>query len=300
MRWLLLLVVLTSSALAQSALELEVLQRTNQERVQRGLRALQWDNVAQKAAFGHAQDMLRRNFFEHINPEGHNAAWRMLQAGVWDVTTGENLASFTGDYRDAELPGRSVNGWMNSPSHRLNMLQPEFTHLGVAFVRQGKQVMVVQNFVGRFFDARISANPAQVQRNILVLSGTAPGTVGVFVGTGMFERLNPPINTRLELPPQAKVSYGLFDGQTWWNTQPGERGLRIQGRLEISTVGGRVVSLTLPSGQFVLAVGGKPRFWQNINGPTTFTASLAGTLETLWVGRRQGGQVVYAYQVPLK
>ena len=299
MRGFVFLVVLMSMGFAQSALELEVLQRTNQERVQRGLRALQWDNTAYQAAYGHAVDMLRRNFFEHVNPEGRNAAWRMRQAGVLDVTTGENLAVFE-NYPDAVLPGRSVVGWMNSPHHRENMLQPEFTHLGVAFVRQGNKVMVVQNFIGRLFEAQIGSSSAQVQRNILILSGTAPGTVGIFLGSGLYQRLNPPINVRLELPPNSSVRYGLFDGQTWWNTKPGERGLNLQTRLEVSTVAGRMVSLSLPAGQFNLALGEQPRFWQALTGPTTLNLPLAGSLEALWIGLRRGNEVVYAYRIPLK
>lgn len=299
MRWFLLFVALTSMALAQSDFELEVLQRTNQERVQRGLRALQWDHTAYKAAQGHAVDMLRRNFFAHLNPEGRDAAWRMRQAGVMDVTTGENLASFE-NYQDAELPRRSVVGWMNSPPHRKNMLEPEYTHLGVAFVRQGNKVMVVQNFIGRLFEASIGSSPAQVQRDVLVLSGSAPGTVGIFLGSGLYQRLNPPINARLELPPGASVRYGLFDGQTWWNTKPGERGLQIRTRIEVSTVAGRVVSLSLPAGQFNLALGEQPRFWQALNGPISFNTSLAGSLEALWIGQRRGNEVVYAYRIPLR
>ncbi len=154
MRWaLLLLAWLWAVAFAQSALELEVLQRTNQVRQERGLRPLQWDALAYKAALGHARDMLERNFFAHQNPEGLGAAERMRAAGVLEVMVGENLARFEG-YPDPEIPQRALVGWMNSPGHRANLLKPEFTHLGVALVRQGQRVMVVQNFIGRPFDPR--------------------------------------------------------------------------------------------------------------------------------------------------
>ncbi|MCX7782667.1 MAG: CAP domain-containing protein, partial [Meiothermus sp.] len=186
--WLLLLSLVCSGVLAQSALELEVLQRTNQVRTERGLRPLQWDALAYKAALGHAQDMLRRNFFAHQNPDGLGAAERMRASGVLEVTNGENLASFEG-YPDAEIPQRSLTGWMNSPGHRANLLKPEFTHLGVALVREGRRVMVVQNFIGRPFDPQLRQAPAQAERRVLVLSGTAPGTVGVFVGNHLYARL---------------------------------------------------------------------------------------------------------------
>ena len=286
-------------ALAQSALELEVLRRTNQVRLERGLRPLQWDALAYKAATAHAQDMLRRNFFAHQNPEGLGAAERMRAAGVWEVVVGENLASFEG-YSDPEIPQRALAGWMNSPGHRANLLEPEFTHLGVALLRQGRRVMVVQNFIGRPFDPQVRRIPAQAERNILVLSGRAPGPVGVFVGNNLYARLNPPINTRLELPPKAEVSFAVFDGQTWWATRSGQRGLRFEQALERSLVPGWRISLKLPAGSFTLAVGAQPRFWQNVSGSAGLDLTLPSTLEVLWLGLRKGSNLSYSHRIPLQ
>lgn len=286
-------------SLAQSALELEVLQRTNQVRTERGLRPLQWDALAYKAALGHAQDMLRRSYFAHQSPDGLGAAERLRAEGVLEVTSGENLASFEG-YPDAEIPRRALTGWMNSPGHRANLLKPEFTHLGVALVRQGRQVMVVQNFIGRPFDPQVRLAPAQAERRVLVLSGTASGTVGIFVGNNLFARVNPPINARLELPPKAEASFAVFDGQTWWATRNGERGLRLETTLEQSLVPGQQVSINLPAGSYTLAVGAEPRFWQNVSGPVRLELTLPGTLEALWLGIRQGNQISYSHRIPLK
>lgn len=291
--------LLCGGALAQTALELEVLQRTNQVRQERGLRPLQWDALAYKAALGHAQDMLERNFFSHQNPDGLGAAERMQAAGVLEVMVGENLASFEG-YPDPEIPQRALVGWMNSPGHRANLLKPEFTHLGVALVRQGRRVMVVQNFIGRPFDPQVRLTPAQAERTVWVLSGSAPGTVGVFVGNNLYARLNPPIQARLELPPNPEVSFALFDGQTWWATQNGQRGLRLEQTLERSTVPGQRVALQLPAGSFTLAVGAQPHFWQNLSGPVRLELTLPSTLEALWLGLRQGNRISYSHRIPLK
>ncbi len=300
MRWALLLVGwLWAVALAQTALELEVLQRTNQVRLERGLRPLQWDAPAYKAALGHAQDMQERNFFAHQNPDGLGAAERMRAAGVLEVMVGENLASFEG-YPDPEIPKRALSGWMNSPGHRANLLKPEFTHLGVALLRQGRRVMVVQNFIGRPFDPQVRRIPAPAERTVLVLSGTASGTVGVFVGNNLYARLNPPINARLELPPRAEVSFAVFDGQTWWATQNGQRGLRLEQTLERSTIPGQRVVFNLPAGNFTLAVGSQPRFWQNVSGPARLELTLPSTLEALWLGLRQGNSISYSHRIPLQ
>jgi hypothetical protein len=291
--------LLCGGALAQTALELEVLQRTNQVRQERGLRPLQWDALAYKAALGHAQDMQERNFFAHQNPDGLGAAERMRAVGVLEVMVGENLASFEG-YPDPEIPQRALSGWMSSPGHRANLLKPEFTHLGVALVRQGRRVMVVQNFIGRPFDPQVRLTPAQAERTVLVLSGSAPGTVGVFVGNNLYARLTPPIQARLELPPNPEVSFALFDGQTWWATQNGQRGLRLEQTLERSTVPGQRVALQLPAGSFTLAVGAQPRFWQNLSGPVRLELTLPSTLEALWLGLRQGNRISYSHRIPLK
>jgi hypothetical protein len=297
--WFLLIGLVWGGALAQSALELEVLQRTNQVRLERGLRPLQWDALAYKAATGHAQDMLRRNFFAHQNPDGLGAAERMRAAGVLEVMVGENLASFEG-YPDALIPQRALSGWMNSPGHRANLLKPGFTHLGVALVRQGPRVVVVQNFIGRPFDPQVRLTPAPTERTVLVLSGTASGTLGVFVGNNLYARLNPPIQARLELPPKAEVSFALFDGQTWWATRSGQRGLQLEQTLEHSTVPGQRVSFSLPAGNFTLAVGSQPRFWQNVSGPVRLELTLPSTLEVLWLGLRQDNSISYSHRIPLQ
>jgi len=297
--WFLLVALVWSGALAQSALELEVLQRTNQVRQERGLRALQWDARAYQAAAAHARDMLQRNFFAHQNLEGLGAAERLRAAGVWEVVVGENLASFEG-YPDPEIPQRALAGWMNSPGHRANLLRPEFTHLGVALLRQGRRVVVVQNFIGRPFDPQVELSPAQAERTVLVLSGTASGTVGVFVGDNLYTRLNPPINARLELPPKAEVSFAVFDGQSWWATRNGQRGLRLEQTLERSTVPGQRVVFYLPAGNFILAVGSQPRFWQNVSGPVRLELTLPSTLEVLWLGLRQGNSISYSHRIPLQ
>jgi hypothetical protein len=223
----------------------------------------------------------------------------MRAVGVLEVMVGENLASFEG-YPDPAIPQRALSGWMSSPGHRANLLKPEFTHLGVALVRQGHRVMVVQNFIGRPFDPQVRLTPAQAERTVLVLSGSAPGTVGVFVGNNLYARLTPPIQARLELPPNPEVSFALFDGQTWWATQNGQRGLRLEQTLERSTVPGQRVALQLPAGSFTLAVGAQPRFWQNLSGPVRLELTLPSTLEALWLGLRQGNRISYSHRIPLK
>lgn len=298
MRWFAIVLLLSSFAFAQSPAELEVLRLTNQFRAENGLKPLQWDNLAYKAALGHAKDMLSRNFFAHVNPDGADSAVRMRAVGVIEVNTGENLAQFE-NYPDAEIAARSVDGWIHSPHHRDNLLRPEYTHLGVSIVRKGSIVVAVQNFLGRPFELSLSAQPVQAPRSVLVLKGTAPGTLGVFVGPGIFTKLNSPIDARLELPPGAKVNYALYDGKAWWDVGLNEQGVRVQARLESGVGVGKRFLFMLPAGNFTLAVGKEPRAWRDITGPVPMDLSLPGTLETLWIGQRLDSQIRYIFRIPL-
>ncbi len=283
---------------APNPLELEVLRRTNQVRLERGLSPLQWDLRAYQAAQAHAQDMLKRGYFAHQNPEGLGAAERMRRAGVVEVGVGENLARFEG-YADGEIPRRALEGWMGSPGHRANLLRPEFTHLGVGLVRQGQQVVVVQNFLARPFDPQVRLLPAQAERRVLWLQADAPGRLGVFVDNQLYAQAEPPLRLRLELPPQGELRYALFDGQSWWPVRHGEQGVRLEAALERTPAPGWRVRLRLPVGQYALAVGETPRLWRRVAGPADLELVLPASLEALWLGLWQEKRVQYSHRIPL-
>ncbi|RSK27224.1 transporter [Bacillus sp. HMF5848] len=110
----------TSDSLVQQAIQL-----TNQYRAEHGLQPLQNDlqviNVAQQKA----EDMQANGYFSHTSPT-FGTPFEMLQA--FDVSFrsgGENIAK---GQRTAE---QVVNDWMNSPSHRANILNETFTNIGI-------------------------------------------------------------------------------------------------------------------------------------------------------------------------
>lgn len=301
MRWLLVLVLALSFASAQtapSALELEVLTRTNQERLARGLRPLEWDNLAAQVARTHGLDMLRRNYFAHVNPEGDSAVDRLRKAGVVEVEVGENLA-FYENYPDPKIPAEAVKGWMNSPHHRDNMLKPGYTHLGVGLVRQGNRVMVVQNFLARPFALNLTRQAASVERTQLLLRGEAPTKVGVFVEGGLFAELGFRFDTVLELPPGANPRYGLQNGARWLEVPPGQQGFRLEARQEKTLVAGYKLQLILPAGRYALGLGDQAHFWRSVDGPVSLDLPLPASLRVLWVGRMQGNQIDYNFRIPL-
>ncbi|MCL5964983.1 MAG: CAP domain-containing protein [Deinococcus sp.] len=296
------LVFFFSLAFAGSALELEVFARTNQMRLEQGLQAVEWDSLAYNAARGHAVDMLERNFFAHDTPEGITPGMRMEKAGVLEYETGENLALYE-NYTDEKIPSLAVEGWMKSPGHRANLLKPSFTHLGVAVVRKGSRVVVVQNFLARPFEiGQPSLEPTVASRVQLLLSGTAPGTLGIFINRNLFTKINPPFNAAFELPPDPRpdLSFGLWDGQSWFKVEPGKYGLNIAYRLEVFPAPGQRVRFSLPPGTYLIALGKNPKPWRSLTGGAGFQFDIPGTYQYLWLGKVDGSKVRYTHRIPLK
>lgn len=110
----------------------EVVRLTNRERTSRGLGALSRDVRLDRAAHVHSADMAARNFFAHESPSGTQAWDRAVAAGYSYRMVAENIAA--GQRTAAEV----VEGWMNSPGHRANILKGELTQIGVGCVRGGE------------------------------------------------------------------------------------------------------------------------------------------------------------------
>ena len=109
------------------AFEKEVLDLVNIERSNHGLGLLIWDDKLASVARAHSADMARRNFFDHTSPDGATPVERLNNAGIVYRFYGENCAM------GPRTPKKAVDGWMNSPGHRANILNAKHTHLGVGF-----------------------------------------------------------------------------------------------------------------------------------------------------------------------
>lgn len=110
----------------------EVVALTNGRRVTAGLRPLADDTRLASAARAYCADMAARGFYSHTSPEGLEPWDRARAAGAGHRGIGENIAC--GQRTAAEV----VEGWMNSPGHRANILKPDFTHIGVGFAGGGR------------------------------------------------------------------------------------------------------------------------------------------------------------------
>lgn len=124
-----------------------ILERVNEERRRRGLSPVKPEPQLSKIARRHSKDMIVRNFFSHVNPDALAPTDRIFRQHRRLIGLGgENI--WTGNFRtDPEALGKRImDGWMNSPGHRENILRSSFTHLGVGVVRQDSVVMATQNF----------------------------------------------------------------------------------------------------------------------------------------------------------
>jgi uncharacterized protein YkwD len=104
----------------------------NNERAAAGLQPLSSSAPLQKTAQGYADYMVSDEHFAHQDESGHNVVYRVLStdpslADRWAVL-GENLG--WGTY-DLATPRAMVQGWMNSPTHRDNILYADYDEIGV-------------------------------------------------------------------------------------------------------------------------------------------------------------------------
>ena len=107
----------------------------NAERRARRRRPLRDNRQLRVAALRHSRDMVERDFFDHVNPDGLDAHRRIVRAGYRlprsGGVTGENLASAE---EEKSTPAEIVEGWMHSPGHRRNILRPAFREIGIGIL----------------------------------------------------------------------------------------------------------------------------------------------------------------------
>lgn len=122
------------------AYEQEVIRLVNVERAKAGLKALTEDWELSRVARYKSQDMHDLRYFSHTSPT-YGSPFEMMKAfGIRYRTAGENIAM---GYR---TPAAVVQGWMNSPGHRANILNASYTKIGVGYVASGNYW--TQHFIG--------------------------------------------------------------------------------------------------------------------------------------------------------
>lgn len=111
--------------------EQEVIRLTNVERQKAGLKPLTEDWELSRVARHKSNDMAQNNYFSHTSPT-YGSPFNMMKAyGITYRAAGENIA------KGQRTPQQVVNAWMNSSGHRANILNANFTHIGVGYDKNG-------------------------------------------------------------------------------------------------------------------------------------------------------------------
>jgi len=122
----------------------KVLEKTNAERQKNGLPALQYNSVLSESATKKAQDMFTNNYWAHTSSTG-TSPWDFFKSvGYKYSVAGENLAR---DFYDTDS---LMKAWMDSPTHRENIISSKYQEIGIGVVNGilggVKTTLVVQHF----------------------------------------------------------------------------------------------------------------------------------------------------------
>ncbi len=122
----------------------KVFDQTNQQRTNLGLSSLKYNSLLSESATKKAQDMFANNYWSHTSPSG-TTPWDFFKSvGYQYSLAGENLAR---DFYDTES---LIKAWMNSPTHKDNIINSKYQEIGIGVVNGTlngmKTTLVVQHF----------------------------------------------------------------------------------------------------------------------------------------------------------
>src|SRR5438876_11473713 len=129
----------SNAQLQRNDSERHLFEALNRERAIQNLGALQWDDALFKAARQHALRMANLNMLEHQLPSEADLEVRLAEAGARFSAIAENIAV-------GASPQIIHGGWMDSPGHRKNILDPRLTSVGIAAVHGPGGLFAVQDF----------------------------------------------------------------------------------------------------------------------------------------------------------
>ncbi|MBD3282280.1 MAG: hypothetical protein GF387_01595 [Candidatus Portnoybacteria bacterium] len=136
----------------------ELISLANQSRAERGLPPLEVNPKLSQAAKEKAYHMLQNQYFAHTSPTGISPWYWLQRIGYNYSTAGENLAK---DFTDSIYVHKA---WMNSPSHRSNILNNAYKEIGIAVVEgeiNGQRTVLAVQYFGKTFEKTTSEPIAQ-------------------------------------------------------------------------------------------------------------------------------------------
>lgn len=137
----------------------EVVKLTNQKRLEAGLSQLTLNNSLSNAAQAKGNDMIVKDYWAHVAPDG-TQPWKFFSNfGYKYKYAGENLA------RDFSNANDAMDAWMNSPTHKENILNPKYKEIGIGVIEgdlAGSDTTIIVQFFGATYADKITQPVAQV------------------------------------------------------------------------------------------------------------------------------------------
>lgn len=156
----------------------KILYLINQKRAEANISPLNLSTELSSAATKKATDMFSSNYWAHVSPTGVTPWSFITSAGYEYLYAGENLA------KNFDYSQEVVEAWMNSPTHRANILKPEYTDIGLSVMNgrlNGEETtLVVQEFGAKALQVNNNQKKQITDRGV---SSTSPqiGNEGVKV-----------------------------------------------------------------------------------------------------------------------
>jgi uncharacterized protein YkwD len=171
----------------------KVFNQTNAQRQAKGLLLLHYNASLSQSATSKAQDMFANNYWAHNSPTG-KVPWDFFkEVGYKYSIAGENLA------RDFYDTNSLMKAWMNSPTHRSNIVSQNYQEIGIGVVNGilggVKTTLVVQHFATPVNTVISKTNTAK--NNKLVESTSIPQSIPVSQTSQILSEQNKPVSPLL-------------------------------------------------------------------------------------------------------
>ncbi|MFH1129516.1 MAG: CAP domain-containing protein [Patescibacteria group bacterium] len=189
----------------------ELIELTNQERSAQGLEPLIVNARLVDAATKKAIDMINQGYFSHTSPKGLSPWYWFTKAGYKYSAAGENLAR---GFSESEYVHQA---WMNSPTHKANILNGNYKDIGIAVIRgtiNGKETTVAVELFGKTTTQQVAVLPTPVITPDANKTET-PAVINVPVSKPIVQ------GEEIELlkgPEVFKQRSALYQPESWMNT----------------------------------------------------------------------------------
>lgn len=152
----------------------EVVRLTNEKRTQAGLLPLNLNSTLSQAAQAKGADMLNKGYWAHVSPDGSQPWVFFTNFGYKYRYAGENLA------RDFSSASSAVEAWMDSASHRENLLSSKYKEVGIGVIEgnlAGVDTTIIVQFFGTKYVDTVPVAPIAEAKAAVIPTAT-PRAVG--------------------------------------------------------------------------------------------------------------------------